>query len=151
MNHDNDHIPCFDNCAEEREWLAQERAMTGERLHQHAAAGDTRSGGYRLLSRALRTPPPSGLSADFAAQVSATIALRTPTLAFERVLTITLVSLLLLSAATVTLIYGHAWWPSFKVLLPAPPASQWWLVLSSCLGFSWLIGAWQTGGTTPRR
>ena len=151
MNHDNDHLPCFDDLAEEREWLAQERAMRQHRLHPGMAGDDPNDKRYRLMSRALQTPPPIGLPANFAAQVSATIALRAPRMGFERGLTITLVGILVLAAAIVTFVYGAAWWPSFKMLLPAPAAAHWWGVLSGCIGLSWLLDAWYPQAMTPRR
>lgn len=150
MNHDNNHIPCFDNPDEEREWQLQESAIRRERLHLNGTGDAARSGRYRLLARALRTSSPHSLPPDFAAQMSAKVALQAPNLAFERVLTTTLVGVLLLAATVVTFVYGAAWWPSFKALLPPPAASQWWLVLIGCLGLSWVLGAWSRWGATPR-
>lgn len=144
MNHDIDDIPPFENPLHEREWLAQEAAMRRERLHLDLAGDDARSQRYRLLARALRTPLPDGLPGDFAQQVSARIEQRSPALTLERVLTITLVGVLLLAAAIVTLVYGATWWPSFKMLLPAAAAAQWWLALGGCLGLSWVLGAWSS-------
>ncbi|WP_426700979.1 hypothetical protein ACPPVV_16630 [Rhodanobacter sp. Col0626] len=146
MNHETDDIPQFDDPAQEREWLAQENALRRERLHLDPAGDDARSHRYRLLARTLRTAPPDGLPADFAQQVSAMAGMpaheQASSMALEGMLTTVLASVLLLAAATVTIIYGSAWWPSFKALLPAPAATQWLLALAGCLGMSWLLGAW---------
>lgn len=150
MKHDTDHIPCFDDPAEEREWLLQESAMRRERLHLDDAGDNARSARYRLLTRALRAPSSYDLPPDFAAQVSAKTALYGPTMALERVLTITLIGVLVLAAIIVTCLYGAAWWPAFKALIPPSTASRWWLVLAGCLGLSWALGRWSRGNATSR-
>lgn len=144
MNHEYDDIPPFDNPLREREWQTQESAARRERLHLDSAGDDARSQRYRLLARALRTPPADGLPEDFAQRVSAQVRRRTPALAFERVLTITLAGIFLLAAVIAIVVYGASWWPSFKALLPAAAAAQWWLALGGCLALSWALGA----GTT---
>lgn len=151
MNHDTDHIPSFDDPAEEREWLAQERAMRRERLHLDPAGDDARSQRYRLLARALRTPLPDILPPDFAQQVSARVSApaRPPAMALERALTSALVGVLLLAGVTVTFLYGNPWWASFKMLLPAPAAAQWMLSLLGCLGLSWVLGLWSRRASFP--
>lgn len=148
MNHETDPIPCFDDPAEEREWLAQESAMRRDRLHLDPAGDDARSQRYRLLARALRAPVADGLPADFAQRVSARIAPHPPTLAFEQTLTTTLTGVLVLAALCVTFIYGAAWWPSFKMLLPAPDAARWGLALGACLVSTWALEKW-VSPTTP--
>jgi hypothetical protein len=117
-------------------------ADLADRLHLDPAGDDVRSQRYRLLARALRATPPDGLPADFAQRLSAQVEQRSPTLALERVLTITLAGIFMLAAAIVTFFYGAAWWPSFKTVLPAAAATQWWLALGACLALSWVLGAW---------
>jgi hypothetical protein len=141
MNHKNDDIAPFENPLHEREWQTQESAARRERLHLDPAGDDAKSRRYRLLARALRTPPADDLPEDFAQRMSAQVRQRTPALAFERVLTITLAVVFLLAAAVVTLVYGASWWPSFKVLLPPAAAAQWWMALGGCLALSWALGA----------
>lgn len=146
MNHDSDHIPAFDDPDHEREWLAQESAMRRERLHLDSAGDDVSAQRYRLLSRALRVPSADTLPADFAQRMSAMVSMphsaRFPTVAFERTLTSALAGVLLLAAVTVTVLYGASWWPSFKLLLPAPAAAQWLLALLGCLGLNGVLGVW---------
>ena len=145
-NHETDDVPRFEDPLSEREWLRQEHAMRRERLHLDPAGDDARSRRYRLLARALRTPPPEALPADFAQRMSALVSApaqgRTPAMRLENVLTATLASVLVLAAVAATIIYGAAWWPSFQALLPAPAAMQWWLALLGCLSLSWLVGTW---------
>lgn len=146
MNHETDDIPRFDDPLREREWLLQEQAMRRERLHLDPAGDDARSRRYRLLARALRAAPPEALPADFAqrmgALVSAPVPRRVPVARLESVLAAALTGALLLAAVVVTLIYGAAWLPSFRALLPAPATTQWLLALLACLGLSWLMGMW---------
>ena len=145
-NHETDDVPRFEDPLSEREWLRQEHAMRRERLHLDPAGDDARSRRYRLLARALRTPPPDALPIDFARQMSALVSApaqgRTPAMRLENALTATLAAVLVLAAVAATIIYGAAWWPSFQALLPAPAAAQWWLALLGCVGLSWLVGAW---------
>jgi type IV secretory pathway VirB2 component (pilin) len=145
MSHEIDDIPRFDDPLLEREWLLQEHAMRRERLHLDPAGDDARSQRYRALARALRTASPHALPADFAQQVSAladaSSPRQVPAMRFENVLATVLGGVFLLAAVVATIIYGAAWWPSFKTLLPAPAAAQWWLTLLGCVGLSWLLGA----------
>ena len=60
----------FDDEREQREWDAQERALRAERGGAHAA-GDASVAHYRIIARALRTPPLDALPADFAARTAA--------------------------------------------------------------------------------
>ena len=146
MNHDNDPIPCFDDRAEEREWLAQERAKRRERLHPDAAGDDARSQRYRLLARSLRQASPDGLPADFAEHmasiVSTSAQARVPAMTLERTLTNVLAGVLVLVASAVIVIYGVEWLPSFKLLLPTPATAQWLLALLGCVGLNGILGAW---------
>ncbi|MDW2980218.1 hypothetical protein [Rhodanobacter sp. KK11] len=148
--HTDDHLPAFDNAAQEREWLAQERAMRRERLQLDPAGDDARSRRYRLLARALREPLPDALPADFAQQLAARVAAiparRAPAgRSVESMLTLALAIALAMAAGAVVTIYGSTWLPSFVTLLPSPhaPAIRWLLALAGCLGASWLLGQWQ--------
>jgi hypothetical protein len=150
IQHIDDHIPPFDDAAQEREWLAQESAMRRERLQLDPAGDDASSRRYRLLARTLREPLPDALPADFARQVAARIA---PVPArrvasdgsLESMLTLALGIALVVAAAAVAAIYGSTWLPSFVTLLPSPhsAAIHWLLALAGCLGASWLVGQWQ--------
>lgn len=146
MNHETDDIPRFEDPAHEREWLRQEHAMRRERLHLDPASDDARSQRYRLLARVLRTGPAQALPADFAQRVSALAGVRAQTVApsmrLESMLATALAGVLLLAAVVVTIIYGATWWPSFKAVLPAPAATQWWLALLGCVCLSWVLGTW---------
>ncbi len=147
MNDTDDHIPAFDDAAREHEWLAQERALRRERLQLDPAGDDARSRRYRLLARVLREPPGETLPADFAQRVAERAAAAStrqgaPGPRFEFVLMLALATALIVAAGMVTMIYGSAWLPSFRAVLPAPhtPATGWLLILAGCLGASWLIG-----------
>lgn len=149
MNHEHD-LPPFDDPAQEREWQAQERAMRAERLRLDPAAGDARMRRYRLLARTLREPMPDALPADFAqrmaAQVAATPARRhAADTRLESALASALAAVLLAAGAATLAIYGNAWLPSFRDLLPAAgaPATSLLLALGGCIGASWLLGLWQ--------
>lgn len=152
MNHENNHIPHFDDPNREREWLLQEDAMRRERLHLDPAGDDFRSQRYRLLVRELKSAPAGTPPEEFAQQVSALAATQSrgqaPAMALERVLTFTLACVLLLAAGTVTVIYGATWWPSFEALRPGLATAQWILALAGCLGLSWLLGTW-SGAERP--
>lgn len=150
IQHIDDHIPPFDDAAQEHEWLAQENATRRERLQLDPAGDDARSRRYRLLARTLREPLPDALPADFARQVAARIA-PAPTRraasegSLESMLTLALGIVLVAAATAVAAIYGSTWLPSFVTLLPTPhsAATRWLLALAGCLGASWLIGQWQ--------
>ncbi|MDQ6648347.1 MAG: hypothetical protein M3Y93_14165 [Pseudomonadota bacterium] len=154
MNHETDDIPRFDDPAHEREWLAQESAMRRERLHLDPAGDEPRSQRYRLLTRALRTATANALPTDFAQQMNAIVSTpvhrRTPAMALEQVMTSALIGVLLLTAVTVTVLYGASWWPSFEVMVPAAAAARWWLALLGCLGMSWMLGAVLQRFSLPR-
>jgi hypothetical protein len=148
--HIDDHIPAFDDPAQEREWLAQEQAMRRERLQLDPAGDDARSRRYRLLARTLREPLPDALPADFARQVAARVAplparQGVSARSLESVLTLVLGIALGVAAVAAAVIYGSAWLPSFVMLLPHPQTSaiHWLLALAGCLGASWLLGHWQ--------
>jgi hypothetical protein len=149
IQHIDDHVPPFDDPAQEREWLAQESAMRRERLHLDPAGDDARSRRYRLVARALSEPLPQDLPADFAACVAARAAAPPmPSPRFESVLTSVLLGTLAIAAGVVTLIYGSAWLPWFDTVLPTlhTQANCWLLALAGCLGASWLLGQWSPHG-----
>jgi hypothetical protein len=150
IQHNDDHIPPFDDAAHEREWLAQERAMRRERLQLDPAGDDARSRRYRLLARTLREPLPEALPADFARQLAARVATAparrsAPGPSFEFALMLALAAVLAMAAGAVVVTYGSAWLPSFSAVLPDPdaPAIRWLLALAGCLGASWLLGQWR--------
>ena len=151
MNHD---IPPFDDHASEREWQAQERAVRAERLGLDANGDDARVRRYRLVARALRQPPGEALPDDFARQVAARVE-ATPRMSpatdgrAEWALLSTLAGILVLAGGITLVLYGQAWLPAIHAAWPAgssttdPAALRWALAFAACLGFSWLMGAWQ--------
>jgi hypothetical protein len=148
----NDDLPTFADPAHEREWLAQEHAMRGERLHLDPGADDARTQRYRLLARVLREPQPDGLPTDFAQKLASQVAAAPANVVdsrFERVLTASLGIALLLAAVVVSLLYGGSWLSAISTSVPTPPpgASRWLLAFGACVGLSWLLGMWhQTKG-----
>lgn len=119
---------------DERDWLAQERALAG-------AAGDRRDA---LLARALRTPPASRPPADFAASVArmaatAAAAGVAPEPRFERVLVNALLGLLALAGTVVALLWGGQWLALAGARFGAH-ATLWALLAGACLLLSWLPG-----------
>jgi len=151
MNHD---IPPFDDTASEREWLAQERAVRAERLGLDANGDDARVRRYRLIARTLRQQPDETLPDDFASQVAARAG-TAPRLSpaadsrAEWALLSTLAGILVLAGGITLVLYGQAWLPAIHAAWPArpspanPEALRWGLAFAACLGFSWLMGAWQ--------
>ena len=137
-----DHIPPFEDAAQEREWLAQEKALQLERLALGPEGDSERDPHYRLVARALRVPPSGELPADFAARVAARVV--TPAMTFESMLMLLLVGALA-GAASYTLAFeGAAWARSFSAIFVAwdTPISPWLLVLASCVGATWLLEQW---------
>ena len=147
MSHETDPIPPFDDPDREREWRAQENALRHERLRLDPAGDDARLQRYRLLVRALRTPPADGLPADFAQHVGARVAAvaraPSPPIALESALLVALAGVLLLAAVIVTVQHGATWWPAVAAALHAAAATPWSLPLIACLALSWAFGAWQ--------
>ena len=151
IQHIDDHIPPFDDAAQEREWQAQEDAMRRERLQLDPAGDDARSRRYRLLARALREPLPDALPADFARRMAARVAAAparqvTPGGHLESALLFVLGGVMAVGAGVVTAIHGRVWLQPFAELLPAFPAPTlgWLLALGGCLAASWLLGRWQS-------
>ena len=150
-NNDNDRIDksAIDKGAiDEREWLAQERAMRDAR--EGAASTDPMAMRYRKIADALRAPLPDLLPPDFAAQVArqAEINAKAPVIApeppaekgFEFKLERGLLGLLGLGSAVVAGVYGQAWLAPTRELLhlDSNVAVNWALALGVCVGVSWL-------------
>ena len=146
MNKNNDHVD--NDRIDEREWLAQERAMRDAR--EGAASTDPMAMRYRKVADALRAPLPDLLPADFAAQVArqAEINAKAPVMApeppaekgFEFNLERGLLGLLGLGSAVVAGVYGQAWLAPTRELLhlDSNVALNWALALGVCVGASWL-------------
>jgi hypothetical protein len=135
----------FDDEREQREWNAQESALRAER------AGGSGSGAgvaeYRVIARALRTPPLDPLPADFAAQTAAR-ALREQRIASETVevwLERGLVALLLLGGAAALLAYRDSL-PELSFSVPdgatvgIQSVLSWSLAVAACVGLSSVLG-----------
>lgn len=127
--------PAVPRSVEERDWLAQERALAHP-------AGDRRDA---LLARALRTMPVSQPPADFAAAVAAlaasgaTVASREPDAKLERMLFNGLLAVFALAVVVVAAMYGGQWWAMASEGL-GRGAAQWALAAGACLLLSWLPG-----------
>jgi len=116
---------------EERDWLAQERALAG---------GDRRDA---LLAQALRTQPvaspPPGFAADMARLVAPADALRSDDGRLERTLLNGLFVLFALGSLVVALIYGGQWFALANQSLGAA-GTQWALAGAACVALSWALG-----------
>jgi hypothetical protein len=134
----------FEDAAQERDWLAQERALRRERLALGPAGDSERDRHYRLVARALRVPPSGELPADFAVRVAARVT-AAPAMSFENMLMVLLVGALAGAASYTLAAEGDAWARSFRAILMAwdAPISPWLLVLASCVGATWLLERWQ--------
>jgi len=133
----------FDSDRERREWDAQENAMRAERAGT-AHAGDDDLAQYRLIARALRTPPLDAIPRDFAAETAAR-ALREERIANETLevwLGRGLVALLVLAGAVAIRLYGGNALLGFSFSVPdgATPGIQsvvgWSFAVAACVGVS---------------
>jgi uncharacterized protein len=133
----------FDNEREQREWDAQENAMRAERAGS-TASGDTELAQYRLIARALRTPPLDAIPRDFAAETAAR-ALREERIANEAVevwLGRGLIALLLLAGAVALRVYGGESLLGFSFSVPDTASFgiqtvvSWSLAVAACVGIS---------------
>jgi hypothetical protein len=139
-----DDVPPFDDAAQEREWLAQEKALRRERLSLDSAGDGERDRDYRAIARALRVPPAEGLPADFAARVAERVT-ASRGVSVESALMLALVGALAGAAGFVIATQGVEWARSFNAILLARemPASVWLTALGGCLGATWLMERWQ--------
>jgi hypothetical protein len=133
----------FDGEREQREWDAQERGVAAERAGG-LAVGDGAVDEYRLVARALRSPPLDALPLDFAAKTAAR-ARREARVANENVelwLERGLVALLLLAGAAAIRAYGSDSWLDFSLSVPEGAAFgvqsvlSWSLAVAVCVGIS---------------
>ena len=133
----------LDNEREQREWDAQESAMRAERTGS-APAGDVGVEQYRLIARALRTPPIDAIPLDFAARTAARAA-REARLANEAVeiwLGRGLVALLLIAGAVAVRVYGGESLLDFSFSVPdgatfgIRTVVSWSLAVAACIGIS---------------
>ena len=133
----------IDEAFDEREWQLQERALREER--DGAPAGEEPAlAQYRRVARALRSPLPDALPADFAAQVAARAVARAHSGdRLERILTQLLLALLAFSGVVAAMVWGGDWWRSSAALLPSPRhldvALPWAVAVAACLGLSWAM------------
>jgi hypothetical protein len=133
----------FDSEREQREWDAQESAMRAERAGS-ALVGGAGVEQYRLIARALRTPPIDAIPLDFAAQTAARAA-REARLASEAVeiwLGRGLVALLLVAGAVAIRVYGGESLLDFSFSVPdgatfgIRTVVSWSLAVAACIGIS---------------
>ena len=129
---------------DEREWLAQERAMRVERGSGEPLDLDAMSAAYLPIARALRAPMEVKLADNFAARVAGLAESRRVDTAvesrLERVLLMALGVVFAGSAVAVCMLYGATWFgPTLDLIGPiAKPDLKWALALSVCVGMSWL-------------
>ena len=125
---------------DEREWQLQERALHDERIG--AAPGeDPALAEYRRVARALRSPLPPGLPADFALRVAARAeGRRRAQNRLEDVLTQLLLATLGIAGGVVAVESGGSWLQDAVDLLPRQTLGvglPWGLAIVACLGLSW--------------
>jgi hypothetical protein len=127
----------FETEREQREWDAQESARRAERSGG-GAGGDAAAAEYRLIARALRTPPVDPLPTDFAVRTAAQ-AVRDQRIANETVevwLERGLVALLLLAGVAALLAYRDSL-PQISFSVPAGAT----VGIQSVLGWSFAVAA----------
>ena len=132
----------FDEERERREWQAQENALRAERTG--ARAGDSDVAQYRLVARALRSPPLAPIPSDFAARVAASAehSARGVNESVEMWLERGLVALLLLAGVTALIVYNGDWLRELSFSVPERAASgvqtivSWSLAIAACVGIS---------------
>ena len=132
------------NDAEQREWLAQERAWREERAGT-APGEDPAAASYRTLMRALRAPLPDALPADFARSVAARVSKADAVdtrleQRFQRLL----LAALAVAALAACLVYGDSWLRASVAALPLLDRAttvNWSAALAACLGLSWAMDA----------
>lgn len=133
----------FDTEREQREWDAQESALRAERAGARAS-GNLHEAQYRLVARALRSPPLAPLPSDFAARVAASAERRARdvTEGVEMWLERALVALLLLAGVTALIVYNGDWLRELSFSVPERAAFgiqaivSWSLAIAACLGIS---------------
>ena len=131
---------------DEREWLAQERAMHG----RAAAAGhdDPMVAAYRPVAAAARQAREPDLPGDFAARVAARVSYEpraAPDGRLEHVLLRILLGLMPVALAAVVALFGARWWQASTALL-GEDAVRWALVATACAALSWGMDRLRAGG-----
>jgi len=128
--------------SEQREWLAQERAWREERAGT-TPGDDAVAASYRTLMRALRTPLPDALPADFARTVTArAIKPATVDTRLEQQFQALLLTVLTLAALAACAVYGGDWLRASVAALPLLDRAttiNWSAALAACLGLSWAM------------
>lgn len=136
------------------EWNVQERALRAERLGLAAAGDDDRLHEYRQVARALRSPLPDPLPADFAEHVArragaSRVSMRD---GFERTAGMVLMLLLLATGAGYGAASSGAWWQALVAWIPPHAlASPWLPGLAACTGLTALLGMLSVPRRHPRR
>ena len=134
----------FDTEREQREWDAQESALRAERAGAAGTAGSADVAQYRLVARALRSPPLDALPNDFAARVAASVERRSrgANESVELWLERGLVALLLLAGAASLIVYNGDWLRELSFSVPERAAFavqtivSWSLAIAACVGVS---------------
>jgi len=138
----------FDDERDQREWEAQESALRAERAGANPA-GDAVVSEYRIIARALSTPPLDALPAGFAA-LTAARAERESRIANENVeiwLERGLVALLLLAGVVALRVYGDESLFGLSFSLPEravfgiQTVLSWSLAIAACVGLSSVFAA----------
>lgn len=134
----------FDTEREQREWDAQESALRAERLGDAETSGGADVAQYRLVMRALRSPPLGSLPSDFAARVAARAERdsRGTNESVELWLERGLVALLVLAGAAALIVYNGDWLRELSFSVPEraqfgiQTIVSWSLAIAACVGIS---------------
>lgn len=132
-----------------REWEAQERALRDERARANGAGARSDAGReaavaeYRLIARALRTPPTAPLPSDFAARTAARARMaRAMNEHVEIWLERGLLALLLVAGAAAVSAYNGDWLRELSFRVPEGAAAgirtvaSWSIAVAACVGIS---------------
>ena len=134
----------FDTEREQREWDAQESALRAERAGTAETGASADIAQYRLVARALHSPPLGSLPSDFAARVAARVerSSRGANDSVELWLERGLVALLVLAGAAAVIVYNGDWLRELSFSVPEraqfgiQTILSWSLAIAACVGIS---------------
>jgi hypothetical protein len=134
----------FDTERERHEWDTQESALRAERAGAAGTGDSADVAQYRLIARALRTPPLGSLPSDFAARVAARVEVssRGANESVELWLERGLVALLVSAGAAALIVYNGDWLRELSFSVPERAQFRiqtivsWSLAIAACVGIS---------------